>query len=160
MGVDYSDRAIAFAKAFAPNVSFAARTDETFEAFILIEVLEHIPPAEMDVFLDNICKNLQPGAFGVLTTPHITATLEPKHFQHFSRELIQRTLGGHFEIVDFKYICVENWKVKLLQRLLVNRLFILRYPPLVAWIYEIYKKWFFIADETNAEQVFVVLRKK
>ena len=160
VGLDYSERALAFARAFSPSVEFKTSTPETFEAFVCVEVLEHIPPAEMESFLAGVCANLKQGAIGVFTTPCDTSPLVPKHYQHFSKEKIYAILGARFEIERFEYISAETFGARVLQRFFANRFFILNYAPLVAWLHRFYKRRYLNTHRELAGQVFVVVRKK
>jgi ubiquinone/menaquinone biosynthesis C-methylase UbiE len=160
VGVDYSEKALSFARAFAPDVEFAREKDEQFDAFVMVEVLEHIHPDEMDSFLKSVHNNLCDGGFGVITTPHVNAQRNLKHYQHFTKESIQKTLDPYFAVVYFEYMSKTTWLVRMIQRALVNRLFSLRYPPLVSFLYRLYQKHGLPATENTAMQVFVVVTKK
>ena len=160
MGVDYSEKSLQFARAFAPSIKFQTKTDEKFDGFVLVEVLEHINPTEMSSFLDSICSNLNDKGFGIITTPSINVPVNPKHYQHFDREKIEATLGKHFEIVSFEYTSAETFGVGLVRRLLANRFFILNDKVFIRWLYNFYKKNYLIASSKTASQVFVVVKKK
>ena len=111
MGVDYSEKSLRFARAFSPKLTFAEKTDEQFDGCVLIEFIEHIDPKEMDSFLDSVCANLKPGAFGIISTPCDNVPVLPKHFQHLNKELMTKTLEKHFEIVSFEYTAAQTFGV-------------------------------------------------
>ena len=160
VGVDYSEKSLRFARAFAPHLTFAEKSEDTFDGFVLIEVIEHISPPEMDTFLDSVTANLKTGAFGVISTPCDNVPLIPKHFQHFNKESITKVLEKHFDIVSFEYTAAQTLGVYLIGRLLANRFFILNSRPMVKWLYDFYKRHYLIATSKNATQVFVVVQKK
>ncbi len=160
VGVDYSEKSLRFARAFAPHLTFTSKSEDTFDGFVLIEVIEHIDPNEMDTFLDSVTANLKPGAFGVISTPCDNMPLIPKHFQHFNKESITKTLEKHFEIVSFEYTAAQTFGVYVIGRLLANRFFILNNRSLIRGLYNFYKKHYLIANSTNATQVFIVVKKK
>jgi SAM-dependent methyltransferase len=160
VGTDYSEKSLQFARAFAPQLTWQTKTDEKFDGFVLVEVLEHINPAEMESFLDSICNNLNPGGFGIITTPCVNVPINPKHYQHFNKEKIDATLGKHFEILSFEYTSAQGMGVSIMRRLLANRFFILNAKAPIRLLYNWYKKHYLQASAHNATQVFVVVRKK
>lgn len=160
IGTDYSEKSLQFARAFSPELEFATSTKEKFDAFVLVEVIEHINPTQMDSFLDSICANLNDRAFGIITTPCDNVPVNPKHYQHFNKDSVERTLGKHFEIVSFEYTSAESFGVKFLQRMLANRLYILNDKVFTRFFYNWYKKSYLHTSPHNATQVFVVVKKK
>jgi 2-polyprenyl-3-methyl-5-hydroxy-6-metoxy-1,4-benzoquinol methylase len=160
VGTDYSEKSLRFARAFSPHLSFETKTNDKFDGFVLIEVLEHINPLEMQSFLDSVCKNLNDKGFGIITTPSDNVPLNPKHYQHFNESSIYKTLSKHFEIVSFEYTSAQTVGVSLIQRILANRFFILNYKPIINALYKIYKKRYLNASKENATQVFVIVKKK
>ena len=95
-GIDYSERAIGFARILVPTVHFEAgdiRTlaDHTewhnrFESAFHIEVIEHIPPEYHQSVLSGIRDCLVPGGTLIMTVPSINVPLNPWHYKHFSRD--------------------------------------------------------------------------
>jgi SAM-dependent methyltransferase len=160
VGVDYSEKSLAFAKAFSPHINFLTKTEEKFDGFLLVEVLEHINPKEMDSFLNSISLNLNEKGFGIITTPCDNVPLQDKHYQHFNKELIYKTLDKYFEIQSFEYTSANTFGTALIQRLLANRLFILNFRPFIKFLYNTYKKRYLLASSKNATQIFVVVKKR
>lgn len=89
-GIDYSARAIAFARLMAPEIPFEVGDanglpyeTSRFRLVVAREVLEHIPPASLRTVLKEICRILKPGGFFLITVPSKRRKIPPKHFQHF-----------------------------------------------------------------------------
>lgn len=160
MGVDYSEKSLSFARAFSPAVIFQTGTDKQFDAFVLIEVLEHIDPNNMGEFLDTLSRNLRPGAFGIITTPSTVIPTNPKHYQHFTEESFRRTLSSHFNVERVEFVGTITLGTKLIQRILANKFFVLNYPPFIGLLYRIYRKRYFHGTPSTGTQVFAVVRKK
>ena len=100
-GVDFSRRAIAFARLMAPDINFNVQDskaldykDATFDLVIAREVIEHVPPEEVKQFLDEICRVLKPGGNVLLTTPSERRRVPSKHFQHFTPEKLTAALNA------------------------------------------------------------------
>lgn len=119
MGIDYSERALAFARAFVPGVEFVCgdlrelQVDERFDGCAMIETLEHIPPPEIESVLLGLRRLLKPGARLVITVPSVTIPIIDKHYQHFSEESLRKTLEGVFDVEQVLGLDQDNpWRAK------------------------------------------------
>lgn len=157
VGTDYSQKSLRFAQAFSPTIEFAARTEEIFDAFVLVEVLEHIPLPQVASFLQSIDANLAPGGFGIVTVPSTNLALNPKHYQHFSDKGLRETLGKQFVVESVEYLSAP---APIIARLLINRFFTLTYRPLTSFLYTWYTRNRLHADATNGQQLIALVRKK
>lgn len=106
-GVDFSERAIAFARLMAPDLCFEVQDaerlqfpDASFDLVVAREVIEHIPVAEVQAFLAEVRRVLRPGGLLVVTTPSVNRRVPDKHFQHFSEASLRVTLEAEsaFEV--------------------------------------------------------------
>jgi SAM-dependent methyltransferase len=108
VGVDYSERSIHMARAMNPALDFLCRDitreeiTETFEVSTAIEVLEHIPTEQLDLFVKAVAHQLEENGRFIVTVPHKNKPLQRKHFQHFTGKEITRILSPHFK--DFHVI--------------------------------------------------------
>lgn len=91
VGVDFSERAIAFARLMAPAIAFEVQegaslgfTDGSFALVVAREVIEHIPPSDIPAFLAELYRVIAPGGKLLLTTPSENRKVLDKHFQHFT----------------------------------------------------------------------------
>lgn len=160
VGVDYSEKSLSFGRAFSPDIEFATASDEQFDAFVLIEVLEHIDPSKMSDFLDTLSRNLKTGAFGIVTTPSTVIPTNIKHYQHFTEETFRKTLGSHFEVEHIEFVGTVTSGTRFIQRLLANKFFILNHAALIERLYRIYETRYFKGTPRTGAQVFAVVRKK
>ncbi|MFO7907822.1 MAG: class I SAM-dependent methyltransferase [Pirellulaceae bacterium] len=89
-GVDVSERALAYARAFNPEAhcTFALKrvqdVHEQFELVTCIDVLEHIPDEEECSFLSACWRCVAPGGTLIVCVPSSNVPLNPKHFRHYS----------------------------------------------------------------------------
>lgn len=99
VGIDWSSRAIAHAKTMAPSgrfhcgdvrdQAFLESFPQKFDAVVLVEVIEHIPPADTVEALQNVISRLREDGTFVLTTPHVNfPNNNPQHYRHFTPELL------------------------------------------------------------------------
>ncbi len=103
-GVDFSERAITFARLMAPHLSFNVQSgtelefdDNTFSLVIAQEVVEHILPTEIPGFFAQLYRVLRPGGKIVITTPSVRHRLPKKHYQHFTAASLEAMLrNAHF----------------------------------------------------------------
>lgn len=124
LGIDYSSRAIALAKAMNPTLDYRCinildtPVDERFDVATMVEVLEHIPPEQVNDFLRSTKAILRTSGLLVLTVPHVNKTVSNKHYQHFSSDTLYRILAPHFRvkrIVPFDRLSrLTNWLTRLL----------------------------------------------
>ncbi|UCC98750.1 MAG: class I SAM-dependent methyltransferase, partial [Phycisphaerales bacterium] len=88
--------------------------DRSFDVVNFVEVIEHIPSAERDIYLEEIARVMRPEAFLILTTPNYPmkricdfidaiwggrwARLrdDPTHLCRYSKKKLERALSGHF----------------------------------------------------------------
>jgi SAM-dependent methyltransferase len=97
LGIDISEKAIGFARLLARHSQFrhadVYRVDEKFDCLLLIEVLEHIPRAEVNPFLKKVASLLLPQGHLILSVPSTNLPmLHPGHVQHFTTEKLQAEL--------------------------------------------------------------------
>jgi 2-polyprenyl-3-methyl-5-hydroxy-6-metoxy-1,4-benzoquinol methylase len=167
LGIDYSAHAIQFAQAFAPDVEYRAtglsdlvRSGERFDAFTLIEVLEHIPPAEIPAFLETMEKVLTPGGFGIITVPSDNLKRSSKHYQHFNTNTLTQTLAAHFTIEHMEYLNGISKTEYLLRRVLANRFYILNNKSLLNWLYRWYKKNYLMSTSDACRRLVAIVKPR
>ena len=106
IGIDYSEKALSFAKAFNPERFFYTQDlrklnlPRKFHGAVMIETLEHIIPDDIPAVMRNIKEVLYPGSRFVVTVPSVNLPVSEKHYQHFSEESLAAVLSPHFEIKD------------------------------------------------------------
>jgi len=104
VGVDYSKKAIAFARAFNPKIKFFVQDLEKlslpykFDAIILTETLEHIIPKKIPLILSNLSKILKDDGKLIITVPSKNLPVSKKHYQHFSKESLADAVNSYFKI--------------------------------------------------------------
>ncbi|AFZ45123.1 Methyltransferase type 12 [Halothece sp. PCC 7418] len=124
LGIDYSQTAIALAKALNPTINYqcinitSGHLDGNFEVATMVEVLEHIPIDQVPDFLVGVSRQLTKNGKLILTVPHVNKRLQNKHYQHFSSSNLKETLSSQFEvekIMPFDRISRPvGWLLKLL----------------------------------------------
>ncbi|HKR07043.1 MAG TPA: class I SAM-dependent methyltransferase [Bacteroidia bacterium] len=167
-GIDISEEAIAFARAFLSReecTSGDIRNAEVFNGYkfsqaTCIEVLEHIPPTEINEFVSGMASHIKPGGTLLITVPSDNIPTSKKHFQHFNHSKLKTVLEEHFEIKEIIYLNKINFKVKLLKDLLVNRYFILNYKPLLNYLFKYYLANHFIGEKSNTRRIFCQCKRK
>lgn len=161
-GVDCSERAIGLARAMNIGLEFRRmdvvreRLTPASDLVLLVEVLEHVPPADAGDFLAGVARQLRAGGILYLTVPHANKPVEYKHYRHFTSALLREVLDDHFvvdELLPFEQRSRLKW---LLDGLMLNRLFILNHTGMKNRIYRYYKKHLFAArDEAHCQRLFV-----
>ncbi|MCB0208244.1 MAG: class I SAM-dependent methyltransferase [Anaerolineae bacterium] len=138
VGIDYSDRAISFARLMVPEAEFHTgdirdldmqqKWLEKFDAALFVEVLEHIPPQYHLQLVSGINKCLKRNGTLVLTVPSVNRALNPWHYKHFT----QQEGVDLLETTGFKVVNIVNqqestfWRSKQLWRFLKNPIYDIR----------------------------------
>jgi SAM-dependent methyltransferase len=153
VGTDFIQNAITYASALVPEAKFIcgdltseefkSRFPEKFDAVALIEVIEHIPPADCVSAIRNIVTPLKPGGVMVLTTPSENFPNDNiYHYQHFTEQRLRQIMAdaGGLTVVSVEgYGDVEaeraHWKR---MRLADNRFYSIK--PAMRYLNSLYAK--------------------
>jgi 2-polyprenyl-3-methyl-5-hydroxy-6-metoxy-1,4-benzoquinol methylase len=164
-GYDISERAIGFAKAFTPHITFAthnivaAPLATTYDAIVSCEVIEHIKPNEVDQYAKHIADSLKPGGTLFLTTPTTNIPTSAKHYQHFTQETLMAHLAPYFSIEEVVYLNQMNRTTSLLSRLLANRFYLSNWPWLNSLVLATYRRRYLIGNEKTGSRIYLKLTK-
>ena len=108
IGVDYSERALAFARAFNPGIEFyqqdltkSTLTDK-FDVIVLMETLEHFIPDMIPAVIASLSALLKDDGKLLITVPSKNQKLASKHYQHFDRESLAETVKSHFKVEEIR----------------------------------------------------------
>jgi len=167
VGVDISERSIAFAKAFHSDCQLfacdAGDVEGQFDAVVSIEVLEHIPDRHLSIFFDTIAAKLSPTGTAILTVPTTILPLNRKHFRHYTIDLFERQLADSnaaLDIVSYEYVFRKPYWYGVFKWFFNNHLFSLEVKPLMSLMWKrIWTKYRFARCETG-HQLIVYLRHK
>lgn len=105
VGVDKSEKAIRFAKAFNPTLQFYTLDltklsfDEKFDVVTFIEVLEHIPPDIIPDIISQIWQVLKPEGKLLVSVPTTNLPVSEKHYQHFTIQEIEKLFTPKFRVI-------------------------------------------------------------
>jgi 2-polyprenyl-3-methyl-5-hydroxy-6-metoxy-1,4-benzoquinol methylase len=166
LGIDYSEKAINLAKAMNPGLTFFCadiNSDKRlgkYDIITLIEVLEHIPIERIDNFVEALRGKLKEGGYLFITVPHKNKSLQSKHFQHFSFRSLTHYFDDYFNLEKKVFFEKRSFLAAIIQKILANNIFILNSSILKYFLYNIYKKKCFRAQEKDCGRIFLKLRKK
>jgi len=92
-GTDHAARLVPKAQIYrgdVRDVGFSGRFPHPFDAVILVEVIEHIPPKDCADALRNIAATIRVGGTFVLTTPATNVpNNNPQHYRHFDEQTLK-----------------------------------------------------------------------
>lgn len=166
VGVDISERAIAFAGAFHPEVEFramdAAELDEQFDLVAAIEVLEHIPDGSVDSFLRTLSDRTIPGGNVLISVPTTVKKLQPKHYRHYTVELLEeqiRNANVPLVVESVDHVYRQSFWVKFVQRATCNRLWSVHVSPLETLMWRHVWHRLRHADPTTGMHLMVILKR-
>ena len=105
VGIDWSPNAIRYATMLVPGARFYCGDlrdrnwkydlPELFDAGILVEVIEHIPPKDCVDVLRSMTQQIKVGGLLVLTTPSVnTPNRNPGHYRHFDEKTLRELVAA------------------------------------------------------------------
>lgn len=163
-GVDLSERAIRFARAFNPGVDFVCADvitiSEQYACLTLVEVLEHIADADIADFLEHLRRLIQPDGWLLLSVPTVNVPLNNKHHRHYDLDLLKTTIAPHFEVERHWWLYRRGMLERLLRSLLCNRLYVLNSTPLLTAIWRLHKRWTYYGDAAKASHLVCLAKPK
>ena len=165
VGLDYSERAIALARAMAPAASFVSgdvtRPDlfpDKFDLLTCIDTLEHIEPGFLPEFVRGMRQHVRAGGGLIATVPSTNLKLNPKHYQHFTAESFGEALRAGFEVEEAYYINGSSRTLELMRKALTNRLYTVTSPAALSAFYRYYLRNFLKSDERQGTRVVAICR--
>jgi 2-polyprenyl-3-methyl-5-hydroxy-6-metoxy-1,4-benzoquinol methylase len=170
LGVDASARAVRLAQALNPNIEYRALDitqglPERFEAATLIEVLEHISPAQLPEFIGAVAALLAHGGRLIVTVPHRNKPLIEKHHQHFTGAALTGFLAPHFtdiRLIPFDVRSSRSPLMWLIERLLgqKGRWFTFTQQRVLHRLYRLYlQRYLYARTEADCERIAAVCVK-
>ncbi len=162
-GVDYDERAIEWARMFNPSINLFSGDVGSLEAgkynsASLVEVAEHIPPDQLRDFIRKCAGLLQPNGKMVITVPSISKPISPKHYQHFSADLIKKYFSEHFDIVSISGFERNNLMSRILARLAYRHSARIDFPMINRYLVSTLGRTYTRID--GCGRLFAVLSKK
>jgi SAM-dependent methyltransferase len=164
-GIDFSKRAIAFARIFNPDVQFFTEDlatlcfENAFDYIAFIETLEHIMPDDVNTVVKSLSTALKPGGLLLLTVPSMKLPRAPKHYQHFSPQKLAKILEPYFTIREIKGNKKRSLFYKLVLGLQTNRFWEIKISAAHKLIDFLFKRIEFCSPE-YAERLIVIAEKK
>lgn len=164
-GVDLSQPAIAFAKAFTPQAEFrvadAKDVEGTFDAVTAIQVLEHVPDTSVARFLTTLSEKVSKSGRVYICVPTTRQPLNKKHYRHYDSAVFEGQLiesGAPLKIVETEFLLAET----LLHRVYQNSgylkaIFDLSFARKLLWSY--FWNHLRIANPQNGRHVLFVLQR-
>lgn len=165
-GVDYSERAVRYARAFDPQGKFQVKDltrsdpeENMYDVGVLVEVFEHVSPDDEAKFLNYICGSLKQGGVLHITVPHANTPVQEHHHRHFTRNDMCKIWGNSFSISEVVFFDKISRKKDIIDKVLQNNFFILNHRRILDWIYKYYKENLFIANEKNCNRMYIKAKK-
>lgn len=107
-GIDYSENALGFARAFNPKIKFYRKdllnidSKKKYDVITLVDTLEHFPQNKIKLLLNNINNLLVPNGKLIITVPSVNQKLSSKHYQHFTLKKLNKILKPSFKVIEAK----------------------------------------------------------
>lgn len=161
-GVDPSARAIAFARAFNPEAELLAgdiaEIQTQYDVVTAVEVLEHVPDAEIPTLVSHLFRCTRPGGAVLVSVPTINRPVRKKHYRHYDFPLLVQTLSPYGEIQKHWWLFQPGWAVRLVGAALSNRLFILKPRALRRLLWRLHRARSYFADARTGTHLVAIAR--
>lgn len=164
-GIDLSEKAILFAKAFSRNTTFERKDlfqiDDKFDAVSLIEVLEHIPDDFLESFMTRVLDLVKVDGYFIISVPTTVIPLNKKHYRHYNEELLSKHTENFAKLELVKEIRAYrvNKTLDLILRLLNNRYWSINSEFLLAKFWNWHKKNNFISNKEKGAHLIRIYKK-
>lgn len=167
VGVDLSEKAIAFATAFFPDIIFrsvdAKLLADTFDAVIAVEVLEHIPDEQVIDFLKTLEERTKKGGLIYISVPSVNLPLYEKHYRHYDPSLLAKQInasGLDVDIIELRFFRSPVLFENFYKRLTNNRFWLGEFHPIRRKIWNNIVKGLNSANPKTAQHVVAILKKR
>jgi len=164
-GIDLSYRAVAFARAFNPDVEIicgdiADLSNHQYALVTLIEVLEHIPDNQIKGFVKNIARLVKTDGHLLITVPTINLPIIRKHYRHYNLEMLENTLKPFFYTERYWWLYRRGLVERFMRFVLYNKFYVLNFSPLLKMIWNIHKHVTYFADAGTGAHLVYLARPK
>jgi SAM-dependent methyltransferase len=165
VGVDLSERALFFARGFLPDCSVVLHkdlveiSDTPFDAVLAVEVLEHLSDDKLMNILSSIHSILADNGTFIISVPTTNIPLNPKHYRHYTVDLLRQQTIGLFSIIQTKFVHSPGFVSGLIRRMTVNRFFVLSSKACLRLTTMLYKKFAMYAEPSRGAHLIAVLKK-
>lgn len=165
-GIDIDERAVLFAKAFNFGQEATIQVGDIremeglgFDGAVAMEVIEHIPDAELPSIIKAIWDRTTSGAFFLVSVPTTNVPVTPAHFRHYDLELLQQHLGPYFSIESSRYLHRPGMREKFVRKFSMNRLFLLNEPRMLRAVRSLYRRLTGSATASNGSHLLAIARR-
>ncbi len=161
-GIDLSERAILFAKAFnyGKKIDFSAGDikdiNEKFDVVIAVEVIEHISDDDISCMFEKFKNILNDNGRLVISVPSDNFPVQKKHYRHYNKSLLERQAEGF--VLEEIYFMVRGGFLYVLANKLFGKLCV--FPKFRKIIFYFSKKFLFAASENDAKHIVASFRKQ
>lgn len=169
VGVDTSERAIAFARAFATGEHLAPtflcedvnqiEGVGDFSVCVAMEVLEHVPPLDIPPIVNRLHQLTADGGALVVSVPTKCRPIHPKHFRHYDTSQLVSELLPFFRLEHAVYVHAGRPLAKLLRRINHNRLVDVSNHTVLGWTTAIYRQFVLTSSPKHGTHIVATFRK-
>ncbi len=127
-GCDFDKRSLEWARLFNPEITFfdshisAIGALKFVDSLSLVEVIEHIPPSELETFIADLASLQKSGGRLYVTVPSQSVPLSRKHYQHFTFDTLSSVFDRFYRIDVLEGFECSNSGISLLRRMTTNKL--------------------------------------
>ncbi len=132
VGIDYSEQAIGFAKAFNPNIEFFVQDLEKlnlpckFDIILLNGVLDQIIPSKIPSVLSNLDNVLKEDGKLIIVVRSKNVVDLKHNYQHFTKESLANTLNPYFKIENIRGYLTQGYNKRIFD--LLGKIGVILYP--------------------------------
>jgi SAM-dependent methyltransferase len=165
-GVDPSERAILFARAFNFGRDcrwYADVSDESVppvDAAVAVDVLEHIPDEVLPDVISRLADRLPKGGVFVVSVPTLNLPLNRKHFRHYDLEILRAQLAQDFDVESVYYIHRLGLYARAVEGFVRNRLYTMNTAAGLWAAKAFYDRFVRTAKAKNAAQLLATFEKR
>lgn len=169
LGIDHSEKAIAFAHRMSPGVRYEQRDillaspEDQFDVVTLLEVVEHIPDESLALFMAAAADVLKPGGHMIITAPHVNVGIPAKHYRHFDSRSLGNILPAGMTVLESIPFDYSDWLLRLVVRFMggTGRYYIVTCPAVTRFMFRHYlRRCLYGHGEKRCRRIACIARKE
>jgi 2-polyprenyl-3-methyl-5-hydroxy-6-metoxy-1,4-benzoquinol methylase len=164
-GVDLSNEAILFAQAFSNNAHFEVKDlldiKMRYDLVTLIEVMEHIPDDEIELFMGKALNLIKEGGYLIVSVPTTVVPVHKKHYRHYDELTLTKhvQLNSSMKLIKEFRIYKNSYLLKFVIKILSNNFWTINSNFILRFFWKWHNRYNKFATKKNGKHIMQIYKK-